>query len=118
MITGDASGRNENILGRVGMNVFTELLNEFGVHQSQLVVSNRNMTHQDSRILCNSIFANYPILMINPKCRDTKRDLEFVKANPDGSIKKDSRANVLQQADFFDTVRYMFHNFEREFIRR
>lgn len=118
MITGDASGRNENILGRVGMNVFTELLNEFGVHQSQLVVSNRNMTHQDSRILCNSIFANYPILMINPKCRDTKRDLEFVKANPDGSIKKDSRANVLQQADFFDTVRYMFHNFEREFVRR
>lgn len=118
MITGDASGRNENILGRVGMNVFTELLNEFGIHQSQLVVSNRNMRHQDSRILCNSIFANYPFVAIHPKCRDTKRDLEFVKANPDGSIKKDSRSNVMEQADFFDTVRYFFHNFESEFIRR
>lgn len=118
MITGDASGRNENILGRVGMNVFTELINEFNINLSQLVVSSRNMTHQDSRILCNSIFANYPIVGIAARCRDTRRDLEFVKANPDGSIKKDSRSNVLQQADFFDTVRYMFHNFERDFVRR
>ena len=118
LVTGDSSGKNQNILGRVGSNVFTEILKYLRISTTQLKLHKKNMLHTDSRVLCNSIFANYPAILINPKCKNTIRDCEFVKAKPNDEIMKDVRSNVLQQADMLDSLRYFLHAFEGDFVRR
>jgi hypothetical protein len=118
LITGDASGKNQSILSRVGENIWSELLKELRASPKQLILARKNPLLKDSRILLNSIFSNYDEVIINPKCRELIRDCEFVKAKPDDSILKDNRKNVTQQADLIDALRYDVHAFNGDFLKR
>jgi hypothetical protein len=118
IVTGDSSGRAGNILSRAGTNAFTEIMKYLKISKGQLVVHSRNMQHNDSQTLCNSVLSNYPAFLINPKCKNLIRDCEFVKCKPDGSIMKDNRSNTLQQADMLDSLRYFIHAFEIDYLRR
>lgn len=117
-ITGDANtGRQSTVLNRVGQKVWDEVIMNFGNNHALFEIFNSNPGHQESRQLCNSIFSNYPEILINPKCVELIRDLEFVKAKPDGSIIKDNRNNITQQSDLLDALRYDLHAFNRDFIQ-
>lgn len=115
-ITGDTSGRSQNIIGKVGETVWNKLIRTFNVSINQLTLPRTNPTHQESRVLCNAIFTSYDEVLINPKNKELIRDCEFVKAKPDGSIMKDNRSNVTQQADLLDCIRYDLNAFNREYI--
>lgn len=115
-ITGDTSGRSQNIIGKVGETVWNKLIRTFNVSMNQLNLPRTNPTHQESRVLCNAIFTNYDQVLINPKNKELIRDCEFVKAKPDGSLMKDNRSNVTQQADLLDCIRYDLNAFNREYI--
>lgn len=117
-ITGDASGAAQSILVKVGVNIWTEIRDEFKVGLTQLKVARKNPTHTDSRTLCNGIFAKFPQILINPKCEELIRDCEFVAAKPNDEIMKDSRHKVDQRADLLDAMRYDLHAFNGDFIRR
>ena len=117
MITGDASGRGQSVLTKVGATAWSMVMEAFNISPSSIVVGRSNATHVDSRVLCNSLFSNFPELLIHPKNKNLIRDCEFVKAKPDGHILKDNRANVLQQADLFDAMRYDLHTFNGDWIQ-
>lgn len=118
LITGDSSGRANNIMGRTGSNVFTEIQKWLKISDRQLKLLRKNPLHTDSRVLCNAIFANFDVIAINPKCVNLIRDCEFVRAKDNDEIMKDSRSDVTQQADMLDALRYFLHAFEGDFIRR
>lgn len=118
IITGDASGRNQSILSRVGENVWTELIKALGVSKRQLLLMNKNALHSDSRVLCNSIFTNFDEILIHPKNRELIRDCEFVKSDSGGGIVKDNRKKVTQQADLLDAMRYDLAAFNGDFLKR
>lgn len=116
-ITGDAnSGRMSTVLNNVGEQIWTEVAKHFKNNRGIFEVFNSNPGHAESRHLCNSIFANYPEVLIHPKCKELLRDCEFVRAKPDGSIIKQNRADVTQQADLLDCLRYDLHAFNSDFI--
>ncbi len=117
IVTGDASGASQSVLKRVGENVWTDLVRGLGIATRQLRVSKSNPRHSDSRELCNAVFQNFDEVLINPKNRELIRDCEFVKAKPDGSIVKDNRKNIMQQADLLDALRYDINAFNNDFIR-
>jgi len=118
MVTGDASGGAQSVLKRVGENIWTDIVRGLGISARQLVLPKANPRHKDSRELCNAIFQNYDEVLINPECRELVRDCEFVKANPDGTIVKDNRKKVTQQADLLDALRYDLNAFSGDFIKR
>lgn len=117
-ITGDASGRSMNIMGKAGHTAWTMVLDAFRVPATAIQVPKKNPTHVDSRVLCNAMFSNFGEILIHPKNKALIRDCEFVKAKPDGSIVKDNRADVMQQADMLDALRYDINTFNRDFILR
>jgi len=118
IVTGDASGRAQSITNRVGENIWTELMKGLGITQRSLIVSAKNPLLKDSRELCVSVVANYDEFLINPECKSLIRDCEFVKANDDSTIKKDNRKNIIQRADFMDTLRYLINAFIPDFLKR
>lgn len=118
MITGDASGRSQSVLTKVGATAWSMVMDAFNISPSSIVVTGNNPTHVDSRVLCNSIFSNFPELLIHPKNRHLIRDCEFAKAKPDGHRVKDSRANVLQQLDLLEAMVYDLSTFNGDWIKR
>lgn len=118
LVTGDAAGKSQNVLGKVGMNAFTEIQRVLQIPNGAFRVKGSNPLHIDSRELCNSILSHHPELLINPKCRNTILDLENVGAEPDGRIKKSNRSDEYQRADLFDAFRYDLHAWNGDFIYR
>ena len=118
MITGDASGRSQSVLTKVGATAWSMVMDAFNISPSSIVVPRHNPTHQDARVLCNSIFSNYPELYIHPKNKNLIRDCEFAKAKPDGHRLKDNRQNVLQQLDLLDAMIYDLQTFNADWIQR
>lgn len=117
-ITGDASGRSQSVIAKVGQNMWSEIVDRMRVSPNNILVPRSNPPHQESRRLCNSIFSNYDEVLINPKCKVLIRDCEFVKALPDGGVDKGSRAKVDKRADALDCLRYDLHANNRQFIFR
>jgi hypothetical protein len=115
-ITGDAAGKSQNVLGKVGMNAFTEIKEILQVPDRHFNVSGSNPLHVDSRELCNSILAHHPEILIHPNCKNLILDLDNVAAKPDGGIMKDNRSDTYQRADLFDAFRYDLHAWNRDFI--
>jgi hypothetical protein len=117
MITGDASGRGQSVLTKVGATAWSMVMEAFNISPSSIVVGRSNPTHVDSRVLCNSLFSNFPELLIHPKNKNLIRDCEFAKAKPDGHRLKDSRTNVLQQLDLLEAMVYDLSTFNGDWIQ-
>ena len=115
-ITGDASGKAQNVQQKVGVNNFSQIESVFKVPKRNFNVMKSNPNHIDSRELCNAIFAHHPEILLNPKMKSAIFDLENVAPKPDGSIMKDSRSNESQRADVLDAVRYDLNAWNRDFI--
>jgi hypothetical protein len=118
MITGDASGRSQSVLTKVGATAWSMVIEAFNISPSSIVVPRHNPTHVDSRVLCNSLFSNFPELLMHPKNKNLIRDCEFAKAKADGHRLKDSRTNVLQQLDLMDALVYDLSTFNGDWIQR
>lgn len=115
-ITGDATGRAQSVLAKVGRNMWAEIQQAFRIGENSIVVAKSNPPHQESRRLCNSVFAKHPEVLINLSCKLLIRDCEFVQALPDGSILKGSRADQMKRADALDCMRYDLHTFSRSWM--
>lgn len=118
MITGDATGRSQSVMMRVGENIWTELVKTMRVSAGQIRLSASNPLNANARELCNAIFAKYDEVLINPKCKGLIRDCEYVQANPDGTMIKESRSKDDQRADFIDAMKYDLNAFNYDFLRR
>jgi len=117
MITGDVSGRKEDIVSKVGVVAWSKILDGFRIAKQQIILPNVNPTHIDGRILCNSIISKYGEVLINPKCKELIRDCEFAKATPDGHRLKENRKDIFQQLDLLDAMVYDMNAFNGDFVK-
>ena len=117
-VTGDTSGRSQNVLGKVGTTIWDKVVRTFGISLNQLHLNSTNPTHQEARVLCNAMFSNYDEILIHPKNKELIRDCEFVKAKADGHRMKDNRSDITQQSDLLDAMIYDLNMWNRDFIIR
>lgn len=109
-ITGDASGKNRTPLVRGGLNHYMLIKRLLMVKDVYFRVRNANLSHINSRILCNSVLQNAEFRVVE-SCRDVIQDITYGAVDEDGTIIKSED----QGMHFLDNVRYMidahFHDF-------
>lgn len=123
MVTGDATGRSQSIMSRVGENIWTELMKCMHISTGQMRLGASNPLNANARELCNAILSNSHKpdsieVYINPKCLGLIRDCEIVQAKPDGTMVKDSRTKLEQRADWIDAMKYDLNAFNYDFLKR
>jgi hypothetical protein len=101
-ITGDASGNNRSPLVRGGVNHYILIKKALGVRDNQFLVRRSNLSHVNSRILCNSVLQNANF-RITKNCKETIADCVYASVDEEGELIK----TVKEGRHFFDNVRYM-----------
>jgi len=114
-VTGDASGSVKTTMS--SLNNFDVIKSYFKLSKTQMQISASNPPLKDSRILCNSIFEKYPIIVDKDNCKDFIDDAKKCKANKDNTIVKDNRKKEEQQADTLDASRYFIHRYFVDFMK-
>lgn len=117
LVTGDASGANNNTLQRDNLNNFDIIKIELGLSKGQMQHTSSNPRLEDNQVLVNSILENYNVDIDPVKAANLIRDCKFVKMNADGTIKKGNRDDVNQQADALDCFRYYINRYHKNFIK-
>ena len=120
-VTGDASG-NRHDVGFSGRNqtYYTIIKEYLGISERQLHLNKKNLLHNDSRMLCNTMFNSYPGLRISatgcPKlledCRIAQLDESSGVA---GRLKKDRGRYKM---DLFDAMRYHFQTYDLKNMKK
>jgi hypothetical protein len=116
-VTGDASGRSRSAMVKGNVGYYQIIQNSLQLANHQLVVPTINPSHQNSRILCNSILTHHKDHLIDPSCQWLIKDLKYVECKPDGSINKD-RSSASKEADLLDCWRYLLWAFKNDYISR
>jgi len=114
-VTGDASGDVKTTMS--SLSNFGVIKNYFKLSETQMQVSRANPRLEDSRMLCNSIFEKYPIILDKDNFKDCISDYKNCKAKADNTILKDNRNKAGQQADMLDNTRYYIHRYFANFMK-
>lgn len=101
-VTGDASGSNRSPLVRGGVNHYVLIRKALGIRDNQFLVRKSNLSHINSRILCNSVLQNANF-RITKNCKETIADCVYASVDEEGELVK----TVKEGRHFFDNVRYM-----------
>lgn len=102
VITGDASGQNRSPLVRGGLNHYILIKKALLAKDYQMKVRKANLSHKNSRMLCNSVLQNADI-HITENCKYTIQDCAYAAVDEDGELMK-TQANGLH---LFDNFRYI-----------
>jgi hypothetical protein len=114
---GDRSGQNEDV-GR-NQTIYQILGGAMGLSDKQLLLNSHNLEHADSRMLCNSMFHNYPNLYINAeKCPNLVRQIQMAKVD----VKSVTPSKLLKDRgmyknDALDSMRYFFQTLFNDFAK-
>lgn len=112
-VTGDASGRNRSALVRGGVTHYILIKKALGIRDSQFLVRAANLSHINSRILCNSVLQNANF-GITKNCKETISDCVYASVDDEGELIK----TVKDGRHFFDNVRYLIDCKFPDFITR
>jgi phage terminase large subunit len=114
-VTGDRSGNNEDF-GR-NQTAYQMIQSLLHLSEAQMNLNTHNLEHFDSRLLCNSMFTNYNVI-IDPVCKNLIDDCRKAKVDINhrlgSQLLKDRGENKM---DYFDSMRYMFQTYYNEFVR-
>lgn len=120
-ITGDASG-NHGDVGFEGKNdsYYTMIRSMLNLNSRQAILNSRNLTHNDSRALINTLLFQYPNIYISETdCPLLIRDCTMAMVDEDsdvpGALKKDRN---IYKMDLFDCFRYFFQTFFKDYATR
>lgn len=102
VITGDASGQNRSPLVRGGLNHYIIIKKELCAKDYQMKVRKANLSHENSRMLCNSVLQNAEI-SITENCKATIQDCAYAAVDEEGKLMK-TQVNGLH---LFDNFRYI-----------
>lgn len=112
-VTGDATGQNRTPLVRGGLNHYMIIKKALNVLDRQFIVRSQNLSHINSRILCNSVIQN-AIFRITQNCTETINDCVFASVDEEGELVKTAKNG----RHFFDNVRYLIDCRFPDFIDR
>jgi hypothetical protein len=111
IVTGDASGANRSPLVRGGVNHYILIKKHLRVKDFQFRVRRQNLSHINSRILCNSVIQNADF-SITANCLETISDCANASVDEHGELIKTQE----QGRHFFDNVRYSIDAVFPDFI--
>lgn len=112
-VTGDATGRNRSPLIRGGTNHYMIIKKMLNVRDRQLLVRSQNISHINSRILCNSVMQNARFF-VTSNCKETIADLVYTQVDDQGELIKTAQ----EGRHFADNVRYLIDCRFPDFIER
>lgn len=113
IVTGDASGSSRSPLVRGSVNHYKLIKQGLTIKDSQFRVRAANISHSNSRMLCNSLLQNAEI-RITENCKGTIKDCIYVQVDEDGDIVK----TASQGAHLLDNFRYLCDAQFPDFIDR
>lgn len=114
---GDRSGQNEDV-GR-NQTIYSIIGGALGLHEKQLLLQTHNLTHADSRMLCNTMLSNYPNTYIcKEKCSSLITQCEKARVDTKSSTPhKLLKDRGEFKNDAFDSMRYMYQTCFNDFAR-
>ncbi len=112
-VTGDASGHARSPLVRGGLNHYILIKKTLGIRDYQFRVRSSNLSHINSRILCNSILQNANF-HITKNCKATISDCVYASVDEEGELVKTAK----EGRHFFDNVRYLLDCSFTDFITK
>lgn len=112
-VTGDASGHSRSPLVRGGVNHYIIIKKALGIKDGQFWVRKQNLSHINSRVLCNSVLQNANFT-ITKNCKETVADCVYASVDEEGELIK----TVKEGRHFFDNVRYMIDSKFPDFIQK
>lgn len=114
-VTGDATGRNRSAMTKGSKNFYFVIKKELKLPSSRFQIPSINPSVKNSRVLCNSIFAKHPAILINKRCKWLIEDIKFMIVDENGEIdkKKDSH-----KGHILDAMRYYFNTYFGDFITK
>lgn len=119
-VTGDASGANSNVGFEQRHQTFYKMIQSYlRLSDKQMNINSRNMEHNDSRNLCNTMLFNYPNIFISPKCKKLLNDVQIATVDDTkikaGVLKKDRGTYKM---DVFDCFRYFMQTYFKEYAEK
>jgi hypothetical protein len=113
IVTGDASGNNRNPLVRGGLNHYIIIKKMLSVKDAQFRVRKSNISHINSRMLCNSVIQNADF-SVSDNCEEVITDLSSTEVDEQGEIIKTPG----EGRHFCDNIRYMIDAVFPDFITK
>lgn len=120
-VTGDASGSRGDIGFDTRHSTYYQMIRSYlRLSPKQLQLNTRNLQHHDSRLLINTLFAEYPNLRISKAhCPTLINDCIIARVDEDsprpGTLRKD---RSIYKMDLFDAMRYFFQTHFKEYADR
>lgn len=111
IVTGDASGRARSAMVRGGLHHYKIIKRELSVRDFSFKVRKQNLSHINSRVLCNSVLQNANF-RITRNCKTTIADAVYAAVDGDGGLLKS--AEMGNHA--LDCLRYMIDATYPDFI--
>ena len=112
-VTGDASGASRSPLVRGGVNHYIIIKKALNIRGNQFLVRRQNLSHINSRVLCNSVLQNANFT-ITKNCKETIADCVYASVDEEGELVK----TVKEGRHFFDGLRYMIDSKFPDFITK
>lgn len=113
LVTGDATGRNREKVRRGNINSYRVIKDDLQLLDRDIIVPSVNMTHKDSRVLCNSVLFHAK-WFLTENCKETIADCVNAQVDEFGELIKTKD----QGRHFFDNARYTIHAFYPDFIKK
>lgn len=112
IVTGDASGHNRTGAVRGKTSYWKIIKSELKLKDLQMKVRHKNLSHIESRVLCNAVNQTVDITFDKTGCAQLINDCKFGKVDDHGELIKDRKK---QKLDFLDGFRYLvdanFHDY-------
>ncbi len=112
-VTGDASGNNRSPLVRGGLNHYIIIKKTLGIRDHQFKVRSQNISHINSRVLCNSVLQNANFT-ITSNCKEVISDCVYASVDEEGELVKTAKDG----RHFFDCVRYLIDATYPDFVTK
>ncbi|WP_165806558.1 hypothetical protein [Chitinophaga parva] len=118
-VTGDSSGNKGDVAYESRHDSAYSLIASYlQIGRRQLQPNTSNLTHENSRLLMNTMFQNYPNLYIDgTQCPNLINDCNIATVDPDKphALLKDRK---LYKMDYFDGSRYFFQKYFQAFAHK
>lgn len=112
-VTGDASGKNRSPLVRGSLNHYIIIKKSLLVKDYQFRVRKQNISHINSRVLCNSVLQNANF-SITSNCKEVLSDCANASVDDEGELIK----TVKEGRHYFDCLRYLIDATYPDFISK
>lgn len=108
-VTGDATGQSRTSMVKGNVNHYRIIKERLNLKDRQLLIPSVNMSHLNSRVLCNSVLQNADIKIVRD-CKITINDCEIAAVDDEGELIKTTGLHK------FDAFRYLIHAAFPDFI--